>query len=347
MRKIGISCNKLAHSGGFERYVRDLVRGMAAAGIRPSLFAKEFDESLPEYSQVNPVRLTVNFVPSKFRDALFSWRLNRNPQRRELDWLFACNRVVGADVAICGGTHLGYLAATGKSPSWSDKRQIKLEREHYESAKTVVAHSQLMAEELKLYYGISSAKIKTLYPPVDITAFTRPTTFNRTKLREKLGFEADRCIFFFASTSHERKGFPLLEQFFSETLLPVTLVVAGRPVKNTNNIRYLGYVKNMAECYAAADYTIVASQYEPFGLVALESVLCGTPLCLAEGVGAGEVISPSAKVVFQRDKAYLAKSIEIALCEKDIRRKSLEKTSPLISSYNPSIEAHLKQLLEL
>ncbi len=347
MRKIGISCNKLAHSGGFERYARDLVSGMSAMGIRPLLFAKEFDESLPEYSQVDPVLLNVDFVPGKFRDALFSWRLNRSPQRQGLDRLFACNRVVGADIAICGGTHLGYLAATGKLPSWSDNRQIKLEREHYESAQIIVAHSQLMADELKKYYGISPAKIKTLYPPVDGTSFKRPAPNERKKLREKLGFESESCTFFFASTSHERKGFPLLEQFFSETKLPVTLVVAGRPVNSTHNIRYIGYVKNMAECYAAADYTVVASLYEPFGLVALESVLCGTPLCLAEGVGVSEVITPSAKVVFKRDKAHLADAIERALNEKDIRRKCLEETSPLICTYNPSIEAHVKLLLAL
>jgi glycosyltransferase involved in cell wall biosynthesis len=347
MKKIGISCNKLAHSGGFERYARDLVRGMSALDIRPALFAKEFDKSLPEYFQVDPVHLAVNFVPSKFRDALFSWRLNRSTHRQGLDRLFACNRVAGADVAICGGTHLGYLAAIGKTPSWSDERQIKLERKHYESAKTIVAHSQLMAQELQKYYGLPSSRIKTLYPPVDLNAFTRPLTVDRQRMREKLGFESHTCVFFFASTSHERKGFPLLEQFFLNTQLPVTLVVAGRPVNNSSNIRYLGYVKNMAECYAAADYTILASQYEPFGLVALESVLCGTPLCLAEGVGAGEVISPTAKVVFQRDKDNLAAAIETALNEKDIRRKSLEETSPLISSYNASIEAHVKQLLEL
>ena len=50
--------------------------------------------------------------------------------------------------------------------------------------------------------------------------------------------------------------------------------------------------------YRAADYTILASSYEPFGLVGVESVMCGTPVILSSNIGCHDVIAPQAKLVF-------------------------------------------------
>lgn len=50
----------------------------------------------------------------------------------------------------------------------------------------------------------------------------------------------------------------------------------------------------MATAYNAADYTILASSYEPFGLVGVESVLCGTPTIFADTMGCTEVLSQRA-----------------------------------------------------
>ncbi|WP_204274472.1 glycosyltransferase, partial [Stenotrophomonas maltophilia] len=69
------------------------------------------------------------------------------------------------------------------------------------------------------------------------------------------------------------------------------LVVIGRPVSSSSpNIRYLGYRKDIENVYRAADYTILASHYEPFGLIGVESVLCGTPAVLAANIACTEVI---------------------------------------------------------
>jgi glycosyltransferase involved in cell wall biosynthesis len=57
-------------------------------------------------------------------------------------------------------------------------------------------------------------------------------------------------------------------------------------------------MKQIEECYQAADFTILASQYEPFGLVGVETVLCGTPAILSSRVGCSEVIAPRAKFTF-------------------------------------------------
>ena len=68
---LAISNHGLRNSGGIERYAMTLVRGLHALGIRPTLIAKSFDPSLPEYRWVTPIHTSVKAVPGKFRDLFF------------------------------------------------------------------------------------------------------------------------------------------------------------------------------------------------------------------------------------------------------------------------------------
>jgi glycosyltransferase involved in cell wall biosynthesis len=348
MLKLGISCNALAHSGGFERYVRDLLSGFASMGIKPVLFARSIDHSLKEASLAELHEVSVKGIPNKLRDLWFSRQLKQHKATTQLDCLIGCNRVSSADIAVCGGTHLGYLQAIGRNASWTDKLQIALEEKHYANAKIVVAHSQLMAQELQVLYGISPQKIHQLYPPVDAAQFVVVNDDIRQQLRRQWQIDDALCTFVFASTSHERKGYPLLEAFFADTALPVQLLVAGRPIPRAHpNIRYLGYVQNMADLYRAADYTIMASRYEPFGLAAIESALCGTPLCMPEDLGAAEVLSDEAKILFERTHESLALAIENAMAEKITKRVMLMQNIDTVLSYNSTIQHHCSVLLDI
>ena len=55
--------------------------------------------------------------------------------------------------------------------------------------------------------------------------------------------------------------------------------------------------------YRAVDFTVMASRYEPFGLVGVESLLCGTPVLCAQGVGCAEVLRAPAQIPFRLDAA--------------------------------------------
>ena len=85
-------------------------------------------------------------------------------------------------------------------------------------------------------------------------------------------------------------------------------MVAGRPIDETGpNIHYLGYRSDIEDVYRAVDFTILASTYEPFGLVGVESVLCGTPVLVADG--RDDIIDPpqnSSLIAAQIPFAWLA-----------------------------------------
>ncbi|GAA4341721.1 glycosyltransferase family 4 protein [Pigmentiphaga soli] len=346
--KIGIACHRFGHGGGMERYTLDVVDGLRRLGLRPVVFARAFDRDIEAYRDIDPVLIRVGALPGKLRDHVFSHRLRAIKAEYGLDALIGCSRTEVSDLAICGGTHLGHIAHRDKPAGFWDKRLIALEAAHYANARYVVAHSELMAAELRTLYAVPARRIVVLNPPVDERRFHPVDAASRLRLRHALELPDDRVVFLFASTGHERKGYPMLAASFARSRLPVLLAVAGRPIETpAPNVRYLGYRQDIENCYRAADYTILASRYEPFGLVGPESVLCGTPALLAANIGCADTLSGRAGLRFDgNDPASLEAAVERAVAT--VRRGEARLQDPRSHlSYNPEITAHVRALLDL
>lgn len=343
--RIGISCNVLGRGGGMERHAKDLISGLNRLGQRPIVFAREFREIEGDFEAV---RVGVGWAPSKLRDHLFSARLSKLRRQHAIDVLIGCNRTSSADIALCGGTHLGYLRAMRKSPGLWDRLQIGLERSFYDRASVVVAHSHAMEAELRELYGIAANKIVVHHPPVDLSRFHPVDDVTRARHRQALGFPDGTVVFAFPSTGHRRKGFDLLIEAFDSVKLPVLLVVAGRPVGIRRPwLRELGWVSDMAALYCAADFTIMASGYEPFGLVGVESIGCGTPLVTSDALGCREVIDPAVRIDFRRsDRRSLVGALEAAVERVRAGGHRYGVSSERLH-YDPAVVPHVGKLLSI
>ena len=346
--RLAISNHGLRNSGGIERYALTLVRGLHERGVRPVFIAKRFDPSLPEVGWVDAVRVPMTGLPGKLHDLWFDRRIRAIKRRRGLFPLVACNQTGAADIAICGSTHPGYLEAMGLRAGLTDRWKIGLEHAHLHNARVVVAHSRRMADEAVRLHGVAAEKIRLLYPPVDGARFGPLESDARRRLRTALGLPEDKAVFLLASTGHKRKGLELLVEFFRATALPALLVVAGRPIADAGpNVRYLGYRSDIENVYRAVDFTILASSYEPFGLVGVESVLCGTPVLIAEGVGCAEAIVEPARIAFDRAAPNgLAAAVDAAMTR--WRRAEARLPEPLrCLRYDPAVSTHVTALLDL
>lgn len=351
--KIGISANALSHGGGFERYAMDLVRAMAEQGVKPTFFARSFDSTLPESRLVQARKIAVSFLPGKLRDHWFSWRLRSVRRAAGVDVLIGCNRVDSSDIAICGGTHLGFLKAVGRTPKRSDRWQVALEARQYARAKVVVAHSVQMRDELHALYGLDEAKVRVMFPPVDASRFQPCEPAARAELRRRFSFADHEIVLLFPSSSHDRKGLPLIEAALRDVDLPVVVAVAGRKATSADpRIRYIGYVKDLEQAYRAADFTILASKYEPFGLVGVESVMCGTPVILSDNIGCCDAIGNHAKSVFKAgDVGDLRRTLEriVRIARSRLGEPSVTPAEFVRDAlnYDAALASHVRSLLEL
>lgn len=342
----------LRHSGGIERYLLTLVDALHGRQVRPTVVAHKFDPGIQEYGWVDPVRIRTWGLGGALRDRCFDASLRRLKSRHHWYPVIALSQTSAADIAICGGTHPGFLEATGRQPTWKDRLSIGLERQHLHNAAVVVAHSRLMSEQVQRFHGVPTSKVQVLYPPVDLQRFHPATREQRQALKAKLGLPQDKCVFLLASTGHARKGLDLVVEALGHSDLPVLLVVAGRPVDvSAPNLRYIGYRSDIEDVYRAADCTVMASRYEPFGLVGVETVLCGTPLIGAEGMGCMEVLQGDGVLPFRigepaRSAHSLQHAIQTALARWHEGKLAVEDPRAALR-YDPSADAHLQALLDI
>ena len=203
------------------------------------------------------------------------------------------------------------------------------------------------------HYQIPVPRLFLIPPPVDLSIFKpqkdegekpcgiRLSSFPQLK---------DKTTFLFVSSSHARKGFKLLEKYFENTDLPIALAVAGRPIsrKDYKNICYVGYEKNMAALYAQTDFSILASIYEPFGLVPIESLCMGVPVAISENLGCKDYISKAVKEEFNPFSIdSLDKAIRNCLNRKDSMTEAAKKGASEKFLVDFSLDKHISKLLEV
>ncbi len=299
-KEIIITIERFRKAGGTESYMFDLIRSFAQRGIKVHVYADKFDTSLDTYPLIIPHTINLKYIPKPLR--IFFFYRFFNKQRLQGVPVITFNYTDNADILICGGNRLGYLNANNNSLDTRqvgcfDKWQINRERAAFKSVRTIVAHSELMKEELIKYYEVAPEKVTVLYPPIDTSRFEVLGEEVRRAIRARYGWKESETVFLFPSTGHKRKGFEVLAAFFANTDLPVKLAVAGTPIEQSiRNVESLGFCNNMPELYNAADYTAMASEYEPFGLVGIESVLCGTPVVFSKNMACREVLSDKAGI---------------------------------------------------
>ncbi|MGX3020200.1 glycosyltransferase family 4 protein [Ursidibacter sp. B-7004-1] len=341
---ISIACFKFKKGGGSERYVLDIINGFYQQGIKCNVYSTYFDSKLEEYKLITPKKINLSFIPKKLRLPFLS---NFIKKHKKSDEIILSMTHTYNDITICGGQHKGYLRAINKKPTFIDRFKIANEQKCFEQAKLIIAHSDLMKNELIELYNIDQEKIKVIYPPVDTERFYTISDFERDKLRKKLGFAENEIIYLFPSTGHYRKGFQELKKFFENTTLPIKLVVVGSPIEETKNIRYLGYRNDMPEVYRAADFTIMASIYEPFGLVGIESILSGTPIIFSKNMACLETLDDDLNLSFRKnDKLSLDNAISNSIKHRENNTHRILEPYKVLN-YDPTLTNHINILKNL
>ncbi len=262
---VAIIARTAKRRGGTETYLFDLVRGFRAAGHTVDVLAAADSWKSPAREAGAAVLVyPISLAPASVRPWLFRAVLGLSFRRTRYDLTISLARVDGHDLAICGGTHRGFLQATGRLAKLRDRSEIALEERCYRESAMNIAHSRRMAAELQDLYRVPDDRVQVVYPPVDTSVFRPATPEKRRALRAQLGLADHRTTLVFPSNSHDRKGLPLLLEALAA--LPrddFELLVAGSKADSTapaSNVRYLGYVHNMAELYQAADATVLPAR---------------------------------------------------------------------------------------
>ena len=343
--RIALIHTRLKRVGGLETRLFSYIEAFAARGHQVSVIVSkiEHNETLPEGVRV--IQCSMKNVPKPIRIWYYDRAVQRILQREKFDFVLALIQISGVDALLVPGNHPGYLKAVGRRTKLLDRLIIHVERKCFHSAKSLLACSRMMKDEVVRYFGISPEKISVLYPPTDPRRFNMRLKSQKAAFRQKYGFSDGKFSFVFVSASHRRKGLPLAIRAFEQLRdANIELIVAGTPVKMKlpENIRYIGYVKSSEELFAAADGLLLPATYEPFGQIVSEAVMCGTPVLLSPMVGAGEIISENEGVVVPTfEPADWITAI------RDFTTRQFHITPDFAERHHLLLSDHIKAILEI
>jgi len=156
--------------------------------------------------------------------------------------------------------------------------------------------------ELMLSLGIPEERV-TLTPNIVENDWwiAQSASVDRAAVRQSWGASADDMIVLFcAKLQAWKRPLDLLRAFAAADLPRAFLVVAGegplRPELESaaaslgiaDRVRFLGFVnqRQLPAVYRAADLLVLPSEYDAFGLVINEAMLCGCPVVASDRVGA-------------------------------------------------------------
>ena len=150
--------------------------------------------------------------------------------------------------------------------------------------------------------GVSDERILLSGNVVDNDWWTeRAAAVDRAAVRGGWNVPAEACVVLYCAQMQpwKRPG-DLLEAFARAQVSGSYLIFAGegplrgeleqraRELGIAERVRFLGFVNQtgLPAVYSSADVFVLPSEYEPFGLVVNEAMLCGCPAVVSDAVGA-------------------------------------------------------------
>jgi D-inositol-3-phosphate glycosyltransferase len=340
-------------TGGMSIYIRELARELNNQGHFVDIYTRVHDPKDPQIvklgrntrlihlrageEKVIP-KLAVYFYLPDFACNLENFRKQNNLQYDLVFshyWLSACvGEYLQQRWRVPHITMFHTLGAVKNAVGiGEDEPELRIETEKHlaQTCHHIIASTEKEKEELILHYHASPERISVIPCGVNLELFQ---PMDKALAKQQLGF-SDSKIILFVGRIDPLKGINQLLKAMSHlpNIQGVRLVIIGGDENSRheldrlqklsvelhiqNSVTFLGLIKqeHMPYFYSAADVCVIPSYYESFGLVALESLACGTPVVATDIGDLKNIIrqGKSGYVVVDNAPPHLADKIALLL----------------------------------
>ncbi len=307
--------------GGLSVAVRDLSEALAKQGKIVHVLTSS-DPGLPNFEIVNGVHVHRLPIMYSYYTDFYHWQFEMNLAM--IDHLIAWKQAGGRIDLIHAHDWMVYTAAreikmsfnvpmvaTIHATEWGrnqgvlysdlQKRIHKLELQLTNEADKVFVCSDYMKNEVQHVFGLNPGKVEIIHNGVPLPVeFVHDLTLTRkafTPYGEKMIFYVGRLVF--------EKGVQSLIDAMPAIINQIPnakLIIAGTGSMESelksrasylgNHVKFLGYIDDQKknELFQIADVCVIPSFYEPFGIVALETMRYRRPLVISDTGGMKELI---------------------------------------------------------
>ncbi len=303
-------------SGGMNVYVRELSRAIGESGVPVDIFTREHEDARASIEWIAP-NVRVIHLPGgpheasvgdlfahlpEFLDGVRAFQVKNDIEYDVVHshyWLSAWigqrfARGLGIPHLVTFHTLALIKMQSRAGESEPEEREV-VEREAMLTADRIIAFSGHERDAMARLYGADPDRVMLAPCGVDLIKF-RP--LDQKEVRQRLGLNGEKVLLYVGRVE-PLKGLDLLVETAAqmdsgEEEVRMMVVGGGGPGEpETDRVRrlaeerkvdgiidFVGRVDHddLPIYYNAADVCVVPSYYESFGLVALESMACGTPV---------------------------------------------------------------------
>jgi UDP-glucose:(heptosyl)LPS alpha-1,3-glucosyltransferase len=223
---------------------------------------------------------------------------------------------------------------------------LGLEKRIFENGecKKIIAISEMVKRDILKHYQLPEDRVRVVYNGVDLHRFNPSNIkYFRGELRQKLRISDEEVMILFVGSGFERKGLEYLiksVQYIKQKNWRLVLVGKGKwkrylnftSKENRVKITHLEPVDGIEKIYAAADFFVLPSIYEPFGNANLEALASGLPIITSRNCGVAEIVTPQKEGVILEepsDSKAMAKAIDYLMGSKN--REPMKKSARLLA----------------
>jgi D-inositol-3-phosphate glycosyltransferase len=231
--------------------------------------------------------------------------------------------------------------------------RYEIERRTMAGSDRVVALTAIDRQQIIRHYQTHSP-IDVIPGGVDLDRFA---PLPRALARARLGLGPDQKVLLFVGRIQRLKGLEVLVRAFGRLgdLDARLLVVGGQPGSSHeareisrlehlvarlgigDRTRFVGAVahEQLPLYYSAADVTVMPSSYESFGLVAVESLACGTPVVATRVGGLTSIVhdGETGLLVPWRDAEMFAERLRLVLQDTALRQRLASQARASVLGY--------------
>ena len=293
--------------GGISKVVYDLSHKMVKEGNEVTVVTYKDGDNVKYYENDKGVEVyrVDNYMirPNNFIDWIMQLNFNMITKANEIinkngkfdvihahDWLVAYSAKSikeSYNIPLISTIH---ATESGRNSGIHDETQRYINDSEwmltYESSEVIV-NSNYMKNEVQRLFGLPYDKINVIPNGVNLQLFSNVNV--DYDFRRQYAMDNEKIILYVGRLVYE-KGIQNLI-----AAMPKILDRLREQVKYLgidNKVYFAGYCdsKKMQKMYKCADVAVFPSTYEPFGIVAIESMLSGTPTIVSDVGGLNEIV---------------------------------------------------------
>jgi D-inositol-3-phosphate glycosyltransferase len=321
------SPGRTTDAGGMNVYMRQLAQELGQRHISVDIFTRWTNEYTPRIVQlsqnVRVIHIKAGPVAAVSKNDLYQYipaftrhveEFRRNDARTYdilhshywLSGLAAMELAQRWDIPHVTMFHtLGRLKRLAHLDEPEPELRLEMEQRLIHQVDRIVAATSDERTQMIRYCGASPYQIQVIPCGVDLKLFVPQ---HRQWARMQLGLKEDMPVLLFAGRLDPFKGPDLLLHAASMMEKDAQIVIVGGKLTGdkalqqlsklaaelglTSRVKFLGArpQQEMPMIYSAADVTVVPSYHESFGLVAVESLACGTPVVATRAGGLTTIV---------------------------------------------------------